>query len=451
VGDGGERLFRALRRAGMSQVPERFSVALLPQRIPAAVLAGIDQFIEVFERVTTRRDWQEHVTTAAPSPAHRAGREVCFFSAWDFHLPPGRPDGWQLIEFNDNGSGFLFAALINRLFWETCDAAALEEVEPPPAFEDFAEGVAGRVEREAREFFGGRPEGLLAVVDDAGSLGDGRFRDELVLLQELLGARGWAARIAPPEALRRVDGGPLLEDREVRFVVNRSTDFLWQTPPLATLRDAWMAGHVYVAPNPFTYATRSDKGLLELLCRREDDAEHDAELGILPEERAVLAAHVPETRLLTEESVEAIAGRRQELVLKPAHGYAGRGLLPSHQVGRSRLRRLLRAGEAYVAQQRVPKAPLAPEGEPGHDLFADLRVWAYRGERFLLSGRASRRPDGIDLTPPGGWIPTYAAGPERPDQPPPGRRSPPGSPLPPPPGGRPPRNGRHAGRGRGGR
>jgi hypothetical protein len=37
-----------------------------------------------------------------------------------------------------------------------------------------------------------------------------------------------------------------------------------------------------------------------------------------------------------------------------------------------------------------------------------LRVWAYRGERFLLSGRASRRPDAVDLSPPGGWLPTYA-------------------------------------------
>jgi hypothetical protein len=44
----------------------------------------------------------------------------------------------------------------------------------------------------------------------------------------------------------------------------------------------------------------------------------------------------------------------------------------------------------------------------GVSLWTDLRVWAYLGERFLLSGRASVRPDGIDLSPPGGWLATYA-------------------------------------------
>jgi len=31
-------------------------------------------------------------------------------------------------------------------------------------------------------------------------------------------------------------------------------------------------------------------------------------------------------------------------------------------------------------------------------LWTDLRVWAYRGERVLLSGRASRHPDSVDLS-----------------------------------------------------
>jgi len=31
------------------------------------------------------------------------------------------------------------------------------------------------------------------------------------------------------------------------------------------------------------------------------------------------------------------------------------------------------------------------------------------GEIFHLSGRASRRPDRLDLARPAGWLPTYAA------------------------------------------
>jgi hypothetical protein len=66
----------------------------------------------------------------------------------------------------------------------------------------------------------------------------------------------------------------------------------------------------------------------------------------------------------------------------------------------------LAASGGYVAQKWVPKSSMEIDGTL---LWTDLRVWAYRGKVFHLSGRASRRPDRLDLTPPGGWLPTYAA------------------------------------------
>ncbi|HZZ62864.1 MAG TPA: hypothetical protein VFE63_17155 [Roseiarcus sp.] len=67
-------------------------------------------------------------------------------------------------------------------------------------------------------------------------------------------------------------------------------------------------------------------------------------------------------------------------------------------VGPTRLRRLVRQGDLYVAQKRIAKSAIRSAGA---DLWTDLRVWAYRGEIVLLSGRASRRPDRLDLAPPG--------------------------------------------------
>jgi len=165
---------------------------------------------------------------------------------------------------------------------------------------------------------------------------------------------------------------------------------------------AYNAGRVYAAPNPFTYATRSDKRLLEWLSQPD----WDEKLGIEPRERQILSAHVPETHVINAQSVEAIAQRKREFVFKPLHGFAGHGLLDSAQVGRARLRRLAAHSEGYVAQKWVPKPTMETDGAP---LWTDLRVWAYRGEIFHLSGRASRRPDRLDLTPPGGWLPTYAS------------------------------------------
>jgi len=400
-----ESFFAALREAGMSGAPERFAVSARHQEILAETLAEIDGFIRVFERVTSRSAWAKAAVAGAPEIARHESSEVCFFSAWDFHLQPGPPEGWQLIEFNDNGSGFLFAALVNRAFYEVGGLAAPDAVEPPPSFPEFAERLAGMVEREAREFFGERPQGCFLILDDAESLERGRFLDELVLLRGLIEQHGFESAIASPQELHG-DGPRLLAaGRTVSFVVNRSTDFFWETEAFAPLRAAWQQGVVYAAPNPFTYATRSDKRLLELLSRPD----HDEELGIRPEERAVLSAHVPETWRVSEDNLDALVRRKDDLVFKPAHGFAGRGLLPSAQVGRSRLRRLLARGHEYVAQRRVSKCRLPMDDAEQPELWADLRVWAYRGERFLLSGRASLRPDGIDLRPPGGWLATYRA------------------------------------------
>ena len=150
------------------------------------------------------------------------------------------------------------------------------------------------------------------------------------------------------------------------------------------------------------YATRSDKRLLEWLSLPD----WDKDLGIEPAERRILSAHVPETHLVRNENLDALAQRKKDFAFKPLHGFAGRGLLASAAVGRARLRRLVNRREDYVAQRWVTKPCLQIDGAP---VWTDLRVWAYRGEIFHLSGRASRRADRLDLAPPGGWLPTYAA------------------------------------------
>lgn len=400
-----ETLFAALRHAGMPEVPERFSVALAHQDIPAAILAEIDTFIRTFDRITTRPAWQEAVTASGAEIARQKRSEVCFFSAWDFHLPSERPADWQLIECNDNGSGFLFAALINRLFYEVAGRQRDSTIEPPPEFPLLAEDVVRMVEREAQEFLGTFPRHLVVILDDRDSLEHGKFRHELILLRALLRRHGWLTEISSPAELDWNGRQLLWHAQEVAFVINRSTDFFWHDEVFSPVRAAYHAGRVYMAPNPFTYATRSDKRLLEFF----SCPDWDAELGIQPEERAFLNRHVPPTYVLREDNVENLVRRKEEFVFKPIHGFASRGLLTSLQVGRTRLRRLLKKREGYVAQKRVPKSRVLAPGMAEVPLWADLRVWAYRGVRFLLSGRASLRPDVLDLTPPGGWLATYAA------------------------------------------
>jgi hypothetical protein len=397
-----EEYFAALTSHGMPEIPHDFSVVPIAQWIPRSTLIEIDNFIRIFDSVTTRAAWQKLAITAAPEIAQVKRNEVCFFSAWDFHLSPEQ--GWQLIECNDNGSGFLFAALINRLFYELSGFAQDRSIEAPAPIGGFKEQLARLIEREALKFFGVLPDGVFFILETSAALRSGKFYRELVLLRDLLRQRGWGSEIGTPEDLRWDGKHLLLDRRPVTFVINRATDFFWEAEAFWPLRAAYQEGKVYVAPNPFTYATRSDKRLLEFLSLQD----WDEQLGILPEERTLLSAHVPETYLLRNENLDAIAAKKAAFFFKPVHGFASHGVLTSSQVGKGRLRQLLKKGGAYVAQKTVPKPTLVSQ-EGNVTLWTDLRVWAYRGERYLISGRASKHRDLLDLAPPGGWLPTFAA------------------------------------------
>jgi len=267
----------------------------------------------------------------------------------------------------------------------------------------FYEHIGNLVEREAKAFFGEMPADVFLILDDAESLDHGKFRQELWLLRDLFQQRGWRAELAAPADLRWDGRHLLFKGQAIAFVVNRSTEFFWQPEDFSSLKSAYEEGRIYIAPNPFTYVTRSDKRLLEWLSLPH----RDESLGIDPLERQILSAHVPETHLVRGENLEMLAQNKHDFVFKPLHGFAGRGLLDSSAVGRARLRHLVKHADGYVAQRRVPKPFTQVDGAP---IWTDLRVWAYRGEIFLLSGRACRRPDRLELTAPGGWLPTYSSG-----------------------------------------
>jgi hypothetical protein len=243
----------------MPEVPGEFSVVPQHQVIPSVVLAEISDFILSFDHVTGREAWRTAALRHAPAIVQLRRPEVCFFSAWDFHLPPA--GSWQLIEFNDNGSGFIFAAIINALYYEAAGLGREQRIVAPARLPAFDQQIGDLVEDEARAFFGHCPAGLFLVLDDAESLQQGRFRNELQLLCDLLRRRGWQAELGCPAEVRWDGRQLLLRGQAVSFIINRSTDFFWQSEDFSALRTAYHAGRVYVAPNPFTYANRSDKRL----------------------------------------------------------------------------------------------------------------------------------------------------------------------------------------------
>jgi len=195
-----DRFFAALTAAGMPPVPGDFSVVPHQQSIPATTLDDIAHFIRVFDQVTTRQAWQAAVRRDAPAIAQLSRAETCFFSAWDFHLPSA--GGCWLIEFNDNGSGFLFAAMINALYYEMADPDERRSVAAPSDIRAFTAHLIDMAIGEATEFFNGQPDGLFLVLDDADTLQTGKFRRELELLCDLFRSQGWQAELGSPAEAR---------------------------------------------------------------------------------------------------------------------------------------------------------------------------------------------------------------------------------------------------------
>ena len=339
-----ERLLAALRAAGMSAVPARFSVATVRQEIPEAVLAEIEGFIRLFDQVTSRPAWREVATASAPEIARSPRSEVCFFSAWDFHLPPGPAGGLAAHRVQRQRLGppvrgahqpALLRALRTSADWPRRAAARVSGLRR-------ARGRHGRA-GGAGPSSGGCPMGSFSWSTMPSRSSGAASATSSSCCGSSCSPEGGMPRSPAPAELRW-EGGAASRSTAARssFVVNRSTDFFWEAEVLAALRAAYRAGHVYVAPNPFTYATRSDKALLELLSQRR----RDDRLGIRPEERAVLTAHVPATRLLREDNVEGSPrGATSSSSSRPTAS-PGAGCSTARSVGRSRLRRLLRRAKA---------------------------------------------------------------------------------------------------------
>ena len=171
------------------------------QTIRREIIEEIEAFIRVFDAVTTRASWVDRMLRELP-PAGQKRREVCFFSAWDFHIPPSSPKCWQLIEFNDNGSGFMFAARINRCFYELAGLEGDRSIEAIPQLPEFGHRLLKMVEQEARGFHDDIPDGLFLILDDSQSLQAGKFRREHLLLRDLFRQWGRSCEIGAPEDLQ---------------------------------------------------------------------------------------------------------------------------------------------------------------------------------------------------------------------------------------------------------
>lgn len=361
----------------------------------------IAEVIAAIERLTSLPGFREAALGRAPAIARCSFGPAGVFMGYDFHISPAAAaEGAmtaQLIEINTNAGGAALNALLARAQRACCrelDRLTL----PDPGARDFEADFVASFCSEWRSQRGGAELGLLLIVDDAP--GQQYLAPEFQLFQDILVRHGIRAAIADPRDLRWEDGRLWRGAEVVDMVYNRLTDFYLEAQEHAALRAAYEAGAVVLTPHPHAHALFADKRNLVLM----GEQERLAGWGLDAADCALLAAHVPETRLVSAADAARLWSARRTLFFKPVAGFGGRATYRGDKLTRRVWDEILSSD--YVAQRTVPpgERPIELDGERV-DLKFDVRAYTYQGRVQLLAARMYAGQTTNFRTPGGGFAP----------------------------------------------
>jgi hypothetical protein len=374
--------------------PHLFSVS--PVFLPGGQLARMRRVIEALEAVVANPEFERHALAMAPPLAGIDHGPRGVFLGYDFHLGS---DGPQLIEINTNAGGALLNAALAGAQQACCDevsAVLAASADPAGVRSAFLEMFRD----EWRLQRGDRPLRRIAIVDEAPA--SQYLYPEFLLFRDLFRGAGFAADIVDVADLRHEGAGLCADGRKIDFVYNRHTDFYFERPETAELRGAYEAGAVVVSPHPRTYALRADKRLLTVF----SDSALLRDWGVPEETLAVLAAGVPETRLVDRSIADALWSERRRLFFKPATGYGSKAAYRGDKLTRSTWEQIL--SRPYVAQRIVAPSERTIRVD-GREvpLKLDLRNYVYGGRVQMVAARLYQGQTTNFRTAGGGFAPVF--------------------------------------------
>ncbi len=307
-----------------------------------------------------------------------------FDSLWDGQRP-------RFLELNTNGTaGFALSERLAALYLEQPlwrDLLRRHGARPFPLLRRLCRTLVRAWREQTGAPRGARP-GRIAIVDWTNV----PTRAEFHAIAAHLAARGLEAVVCDPGELAYEGGRLVCAAGPIDLVYRRLTtqDLLERSAALEPFLRAARAGAVAVVGG-FRADVAHSKKLFAVLT-------DERWRGLLtPIERAVVDAHVPWTRVLRPErslwrgrlvdTVELALERREELVLKPATSFEGRGVLLgastppdrwAHEVGRH-------LGGTHILQERVP-APIRTFALPREGRVDAVPLHLHLGE-YVLDGR----------------------------------------------------------------
>ncbi len=332
---------------------------------------------------------------AAPIARLDPGCRGVFFG-YDFHLGEQGP---QLIEINTNAGGALLNAELARAQRACCEEVR-QLLTGPVNLARFEQDVYAMFLEEWQ--LAGREAAprSIAIVDE--QPGRQYLYPEFLLFQRLFENRGLSAVVADASQLAWRDGALRHDGAPVDLVYNRLTDFYFERPEHAALREAYVANAAVVTPHPRAHALYANKRNLELLT----DADQLREWAVPADTASILLSGIPVTRAVDPAAGEQLWRARKSLFFKPASGFGSRGSYRGDKLTRKVFAEIL-AGD-YVAQALVPPSErMMRENGEQQPLKLDLRNFAYAGQVQLIAARLYQGQTTNFRTPGGGFAPVF--------------------------------------------
>ena len=391
-----------LAQAVRERCPHVF--AAQPVFVAARHLQRMAAVVEAIETVVALPAWREAVLLHAPEAARVEPPEGMalprgVFFGHDFHLDHGKLD---LIEVNTNAGGALLNAVLARAQRACCPEMA--SLVPTRAHaEAFETAIVAMFRAEWACTGRSTPLRSIAIVDEAPETQ--YLHAEFLLFQQLFARHGLHAVIADPAALDWRAGRLWHGDTAIDLVYNRLTDFYFEQPAHAALRQAWMTQTAAITPHPQAHALYADKRHLAVF---SDGAALQA-LGVPEATRALLLDHVPRTEVVLRADAERLWAARRGLFFKPAGGFGSRAAWRGDKLTRRVWEEITARDGDYVAQALAIPGERQLQADPDErPMKFDLRTYAYDRQVQWVAARLYQGQTTNFRTAGGGFAPVYS-------------------------------------------
>jgi hypothetical protein len=374
--------------------PHIFSA--LPVFVSSRQVAAMTAVVEAVEKVAHTRLFQETALRNSPAIAlQNPGAQGVFFG-YDFHVTS---EGVKLIEINTNAGGALLNLFLAKAQSACCPPvrdAAVEKVESEAIERTFFDMFMHEWKLANRH----SELQTIAIVDSHPA--DQFLYPEFLLFQRLFQKYGVDAVIADPQELLIENERLSYGGKKIDLVYNRLTDFYFDSPESAALKEAYANGWAVVTPHPRAHALYANKQNLALF----GDVDFLKKTGVPADAIDVLANSIPKTELVTLENADRLWGQRRKLFFKPVSGFGSKAAYRGDKLTKRVWEEMLT--QQYVAQELIlPSIRNTGKEDDAPTLKTDLRCYAYQGAVQLCAARLYQGQTTNFRTAGGGFAPVF--------------------------------------------